>query len=333
MPFERMPILYEHAYGGIASRDNPVGVGMATEGDGKLTLPNVLLAPQGGHHPAGLGPIPSAWPIRQRKRGSLGWAAANVSAYTEVPDDFDDAYFQTAPVDQQMTELVGGELVAIVNMHPEHGTLRAFLPKVRGVALGQTAKGDRISFRLRIDTVHVEPDAMRAEIVYRGAAVIAEGQLDDLRLAGALEQPDEPLSFPDLSTMSGLVVRPGDRRESAADLASTAVIGDASAGPAPQGPARGLGGTVVIGPEPTANRTTVVIEPDLPPTTLPFARGSEKTDQLQAPADPALALEETDDARDAEAVEGAAPPTPDADTKPGASRTGVVKDLYKRFKP
>lgn len=225
LPFAKMPIMYERARGGISARDNPIGVGLATDPDGLLTLPNVNHPEKGGVNPAGLGPIPSAWPLRQKKRGSLSWTNANLSPDVDVPDDFDDAYYQTAPVDQQAPELRGGDLIALVNMHPELPMLRSYLPAARGVALAQTARGDRIPLSLRIDTVHLEPDAMRAELVFRGFAVVEERDLGDLRLAGALEQPGAPFAFPDLSTLSGLVMR-ADRMPSITSFESTAVIAD-----------------------------------------------------------------------------------------------------------
>jgi hypothetical protein len=278
--FTSMPIMYERAFGGIASRENPVGVGMAVDADGLLTLPNVVPA-QGGASPAGFGPIPSAWPIRQKRRGSMSWSNANSAADVEVPADFDDAYYQTAPADQQTQEIRGGDLIAIVNMHPDIPMLRTYLPKGRGVAMAQTARGDRLPLTLRIDTVHLEPDAMRAEIVFRGASVISERDMVDLRVGGTFEAPEVPFTFPDLSTVAGLVARtskPG-AAHAAPSFGSTVLIADEPApeargmartqvleldaeplatrspalpgAPAPAEPPRGLGGTMVIEPEPT----------------------------------------------------------------------------------
>ena len=308
IPFEKMPVLYERALGGIASRDNPVGTGMATEPDGLLTLPNVQPPAQGAVNPVGLGPIPSAWPIRQKKRGSLSWAAANTMLDVDVPDDFDDAYFQTAPADQQVKDLVGGDLIAIVNMHPERGPVRCTLPSARAVALAQTRTGERIPLMLRIDTVHIQPDVMRAEIVYRGAAVLSDDQLTQLRLAGALEDPDAPFTFPDLATLGGLVAQPGARLPSQVDLGSTAVIAEEpppaaqrapqlfptqprpAPAPLPQ-PARGHAGTMIIEPEqqrPQApqpadatqknpHQSTLVLEPEFEPRSLPFQKRAARS--------------------------------------------------------
>jgi len=264
--FQQLPILYERALGGIASRENPVGVGMGVDADGLLTLPNVALPAQAGVSPAGFGPIPSAWPSRQKKRGSMSWTAANTTADVEVPADFDDAYYQTAPSDQQTQEIRGGDLIAIVNMHPDIPMLRTYLPKGRGVAMAQTSRGERIPLSLRIDTVHIEPDAMRAEIVFRAAVMMNEEHMGDLRLAATIEQPEAPFEFPDLSTVAGLVARaskPGTSPVPALDFSSTAVIGDE---PAPE--ARGFGSTQVIEPEPEP--APAVGRPKVQGGTVPF---------------------------------------------------------------
>ncbi len=317
-PFDVMPLSYERALGGIASRDNPVGVGMDADADGLLTLPNVSLPlGQPSQGPAGFGPIPSAWPARQKLRGSLSWSDANQSLDVEVPDDFDDAYFQTAPADQRVADLRAGDLFALVNMHPEHGTLRTFLPATQGVALAQTAQGERLPFQLRIDTVHLEPDAMRAEIVYRGAMVLSDTQLVRLRLAGALASPDAPAAFPDLATVSGLVSHPLANTPAPRDASTTAVIEVETPPAAHRPPARAehplaRGGTVVMEPERPALATapvlagaaapdakvtdrratgpgdrrssTMLIEAEAPPQSLPFAKRSRRKPGADRPA-------------------------------------------------
>lgn len=251
IPFDRMPIQYERALGGISSRDNPVGMGMAPDLDGLVSHPNVALPHSGGVAPAGFGPIPSAWPVRQVRRGSFAWAAANSHADVDVPDDFDAAYFQTAPADQRVSELAGGELLVIVNMHPELAAIRTHLPKARGVSLLQTPAGERLAVPLRMDTVHLEPDAMRAEIVYRGyLALEPRHDRRQLRLAGALEESP-------------------DRRVELPDLGARAPTGPSS----PDEPTeRGHAGTLILEPTPHQRSGTMIIEGDVAPKSLPFAK-------------------------------------------------------------
>jgi hypothetical protein len=357
LPFSKLPIMYERARGGISARDNPVGVGLATDPDGLLTMPNVNHPEKGGTNPAGVGPIPSAWPLRQKKRGSLSWTNANLSPDVDVPDDFDDAYYQTAPGDQQAQELRGGDLIALVNMHPELPMLRSYLPASRGVAMAQTARGDRIPLSLRIDTVHLEPDAMRAEIVFRGFAVVEERDLGDLRLAGALEQPDAPFAFPDLSTLSGLVMR-ADRAPTIASLETTAVIADPVDATARSAAARAVHGAVAGAADHPVGRTgTMVMEPEPPhalsgPTTAPLPAA----EPLVAPARHAqvrVELEAFDEetTHDADSMKatpkyqpgplaGAAPEaapdskpsTPNSSAPTSPRRVNVRNELYKKMK-
>lgn len=254
VPFEEMPLSYERALGGMASRENPVGKGMAVEADGLLALPNIELPGGRGVTPAGLGPIPSAWPARQKRRGSMGWAAANRDLDVTLTEDFDDAYYQTAPIDQRTKELRGGDLIAIVNMHPELPMLRTYVPHLRGVALAQTARGERHALPLRLDTIHLEPRQMSAELVFRGATVLLEHDLEGLRIAGGMESAEQPLAFPDLSTIAGLVSRPAsDRRPQGIALDATAVIPEP--GRSPSRPDLGVmprtqSGTMVMEPAP-----------------------------------------------------------------------------------
>ncbi len=274
-PFQSMPIRYERALGGISSRENPVGVGLAPDPDGLVTFPNVTLRGDTHGEPAGLGPIPSAWPVRAHRRGSMGWSAANTSLDVEVPEDFDDAYYQTAPSDQRTAEIRGGDLLAIVNMHPEIPMLRSYLPLAKGVALAQTRRGDRIPLALRIDTLHIEPDVMRAEIVFRAATVLHEADASELRIAGALEH-EAPFDFPDLTTLIGTVAKPASTKSVAEKGFDTTAALDE---PAPA--AQRFGGTMlieadaqpvpVVAPPPAVvaqpNRGfggTMIIEPDAP---------------------------------------------------------------------
>ncbi|MFO0551223.1 MAG: DUF2169 domain-containing protein [Polyangiaceae bacterium] len=264
-PFSKMPIVYERALGGMTNRDNPVGVGLEPDPDGLMTLPNITGAAN-TPVPHGLGPIPSAWPIRAKRRGSLSWTLANLSPDVEVPDDFDDGYFQTAPADQQTADLRSGDLIALVNMHPEHGMLRTTLPAGHAVALAQTATGERLSLQLRIDTVHLEPEALRAEIIYRGAIVLDLEEPFDMRVAGAFETPDRPFVFPDLYSVAGLVARTSQHNiTTGPSLESTEVF----EGPTPGTLAQRHSGTFVMEPAVERPAPDNVELPPLPAPAVP----------------------------------------------------------------
>ena len=67
VPFDRMPLIYERAYGGVGSDDNPLGVGLGASTAGKL--PN-LSDPNDPTRVACFGPVPRGFPVRKRLLGA-----------------------------------------------------------------------------------------------------------------------------------------------------------------------------------------------------------------------------------------------------------------------
>lgn len=307
-PFSRMPIVYERAFGGPGDLLNPAGVGREPERDGARTLPNVLHPPATGTStvpsgPAGLAAIPGHWPLRASLLGGLSPIELDTAPEVELPDDFDESYFQAAPEDQRVDELRAGDTLMLVNLHPELATLRVTLPDARAVALAQTRGGARLPFELRLDTLHVEPDAARAEIVFRGTLPIEEHDLEGLRIAAGIERPGRaPIEVPDLSTLTP--PKPPEAAVPLAQLSSTAVIDpehhplvpSAAAQPAPK---PNLGGTQII----ELPREQAALAPP-PPPPAPPKRPLDATiifeDEATAPAMPF----------------GAAPPSPPAPPPP-----------------
>jgi hypothetical protein len=258
-PFSRMPLVYERAFGGPGDLINPAGVGREVERDGGRTLPNILhppasagsAAPSG---PAGFAAIPGHWPLRASLIAGLVQMDVDTAPHVELPDDFDESYFQAAPEDQRVDELRAGDTLMFVNLHPELATLRVTLPDARAVALAQTRAGARLPFDLRLDTLHVEPDAARAEIVFRGSIPLEEGDLEGLRIAAGIERPGRaPIQVPDLSTLTP--PKPPEASVPLAQLSSTALLDREQhplAAPAPalavvtHAPKPNLGGTQII---------------------------------------------------------------------------------------
>jgi hypothetical protein len=173
-PFLKMPLIYEHAYGGAHSepplRDarNPIGRGFVkSKADlvGQLA-PNIEYPERQGR-PAGFGPLCSDWEPRRELAGTYD------SAWQEkrkplLPADFSDRFFQVSPVDQQASGyLVGGEEVELINLTPE-GIMRFRLPRLR---LGfETRLGrQRVYHRARLHTVIFEPDLRRVLLVWHTA--------------------------------------------------------------------------------------------------------------------------------------------------------------------
>lgn len=182
-PFTKMPITYERAYGG---RDetaadtkehsweprNPVGTGFATRAEHLLGKPGPNIedpiAPMSAMkrpRPAGFGPIPGHWPPRTDFCGTYDakWEEERLPL---LPDDFDDHFYQSAPLDQQVPDFLrGGELVELHNLTPK-GLLRFRLPRVRLRFLTRFGLDDFQVHRGLLHSVIVEPDVPRVIMVW-----------------------------------------------------------------------------------------------------------------------------------------------------------------------
>lgn len=186
-PFEKMPLVYERAYGGIdpvsraPERDwdwrNPVGTGFATNGSHVtgLALPNVenpqhlIGSPSDRPSPAGFGVIASHWQPRASFAGTYDerWMKTRQPLLAE---DMDDRFFQSAPMDQQSPDwLRGGEPVSLLRLTPS-GELRFALPKIHLGFQTRFYDGTReVHADRRLHTVIFEPDFPRVSLVWHSA--------------------------------------------------------------------------------------------------------------------------------------------------------------------
>lgn len=180
-PFDRMPLVYEQAFGGPGHAKNPVGRGVAAVSTAEMgeahLLPSVedperlITSPRDRPPPAGFGAYPMTWPQRMAKAGTYdkAWLAER---WPWFPDDFDWSFFNAAPPDQQLRGwLRGDETLRFVNLRPGGGTYESALPGLRirwlvHETLGR--EGRVVEVPLRLDTLQVDMDAERAWIVWRG---------------------------------------------------------------------------------------------------------------------------------------------------------------------
>ena len=100
----------------------------------------------------------------------------NVFAWREerwphLPRDFDFAYWNAAPEDQQLESLPPDARVELTNLvAPEHardGVLRASLPGHRALTLLRLTSGVLIPLPMEIDTLVVDAEALQVEVVWR----------------------------------------------------------------------------------------------------------------------------------------------------------------------
>ena len=205
IPFKRMPITWQNAFGGEEVPLNPLGKGAGpTSLDGQMVtlLPNVedpnnvVSAPDDRPNPAGFGGHDFMWPQRQTKIGTYDerWLAERAPGF---PDDFDPAFFNVAPVDQRADGFfASGQSFALANMHPEKARIEARLPNLAARCFVTLDDGGNDTFSevaLGIDTVHLFPDAERGVVIFRGVVEIQEDDARDVKhLVLAAEHIDKP---------------------------------------------------------------------------------------------------------------------------------------------
>lgn len=182
-PFEMMPIIYERAFGGGEAvhdkpkqsewdRRNPVGRGFASRSRHQIDrcAPNIeypqmpSLSWKHKAPPAGFGPVARHWSPRAELAGTYDeqWRKER---FPLLPKDFNERFFQCAPIDQQSEDyLHGGELVELHNLSRE-GFIQFHLPRV---ALGFQTRlaGKVVHHGAKMHSVILEPDIPRVIMVW-----------------------------------------------------------------------------------------------------------------------------------------------------------------------
>jgi len=184
-PFITMALLYERAFGGLDQTHpnpnrhgvelrNPVGVGFHRNSDPSTIvgtpLPNLedpknpILAWSHRPVPVGFGTIGRGWQPRISFAGTYDDAWLN-DRFPFLPDDFDDQYFLSSPVDQQIPFLKGGEVVRCANMAPQR-IVSFSVPSVHPPVLFRF-QDKNIESEPNLDTLIVEPDQHRFIAIWR----------------------------------------------------------------------------------------------------------------------------------------------------------------------
>jgi hypothetical protein len=187
-PFIVMPISYNNAFGGVdnthtkekkhrAYLTNPVGIGFHSNRQAKFVrnhpLPNTeepgkrIKKPHGKYTPMAFGPIGRSWPPRLKYAGTYDDAWLE-NVFPFLPADFDDAYYQSAPADQQIDYLQGGEEVVLRNLTPQ-GHARFHIPQMRMPVVFFLKKGDTHKTHGVVDTLVLEPEAGRFMMTWRAS--------------------------------------------------------------------------------------------------------------------------------------------------------------------
>ncbi len=175
--FTVMPFSYNEAFGGVdnfhadvnkhsAYMQNPVGKGFHAIQDRDLIqgspAPQTEAVKQPitrvdiAYQPMAFGPIGRGWAGRIQHAGTYDQDWID-NCFPFLPADFNVAYYQAAPIDQQIPYLQGGEEVVLVNLTPEGRT--AFnIPKIDMPIVFFGKKGVKHETHAVLDTLLIEPD-------------------------------------------------------------------------------------------------------------------------------------------------------------------------------
>lgn len=195
VPFDRVPLMYERAFGGIGWEENPLGVGAGAATSAKS--PN-LIDPAEPKRVAGFGPISRGWPLRKRLLGAADRKALD-RPIAEIPAGFDWAYYQSAPPDQRCEFLNGSEWIVLDGMNADFAHLQSYLPSARGMARvhGVADGGAGHLLTLSADTLRIDADALVCSVTWRGSfPVPGEDALAGMRIVAGVESAGHPLEWP-----------------------------------------------------------------------------------------------------------------------------------------
>lgn len=197
----KMPLAYERAAGGPGT-DNPVGTGPGAPRDpyGQLPLPGLLppgFPPDADRTPqaVGFGPIAATWPSRKAKIGRA--APDRDPALAPFGEGFDAAFFQAAPLDQQLDTIRPNERITLENLHPRHPVLVTSLPGIAPRARVELGGPPRET-SFAADTLWIDTDAGICTVTFR-AKVDLEHADQEGRVLIALAKGDQAIPWAKLA--------------------------------------------------------------------------------------------------------------------------------------
>lgn len=148
----------------IESRSAPITAPLfwrALNGKLKNATPQQLAA----FIPAGFGLIGRPWLPRRSRAGTYDQAWLD-NRHPYLPADFDFAYWNGAPIDQQIPELPLNALISLTNLTPE-GELHTQLPGHRAFLLAWFEDGAALPIEAAIDTLSIDTDSLTLTCVWR----------------------------------------------------------------------------------------------------------------------------------------------------------------------
>lgn len=185
-PFTSLSLTYDKAFGGAdcahknpkqhrVCEANPIGRSFFFKSKNELIkgspLPNLedpkcsIKQPRKPYPSVGFGIVGRNWLPRRAKAGTYDEAWMK-EQFPFLPLDFDPAYHQAAPPDQQCEYLKGGEEVVLINLTPQE-QIRFKLPIQEVPVVFFLRDGSKVETHAVLDTLLLEPDLERFMLTWR----------------------------------------------------------------------------------------------------------------------------------------------------------------------
>ncbi len=181
--FIHMPIIYERAYGGWEENSNqnlppyeyrnPAGTGFFKKRSSAVdqNLPNIEYAgfptKRNGRKNkiAGYGPIAPNWSPRYTYAG-IGSNETETDFSLVRPGDFNPAYYQAAPEDQQLDGVNGGEAIVLYHLHPKYPEIHSRLPSIE-IGFETLMNQEVVKQPGKLQSIIFTPDNLNLQMVWQ----------------------------------------------------------------------------------------------------------------------------------------------------------------------
>jgi hypothetical protein len=307
--FIKMPLRYERAAGGPGT-SNPAGMSLTSvDRYGNVAVPNLqpvgfkIVDRKGVIEPIGFGPIAPTWPSRAAKLGRHAAALSSASFYqSPLPEDFDPAFFNAAPVDQQLDVIRDNERILLENLSSEHPRLVTNLPGVHPRVFVERRGAGPEDLTMACDTLWIDTDRSLCTVTFRGRV--------------PLEHPNQPGRVIIAMERAGQRVAWSDVERQVGRFAGAPVEGR----PEEAKPISGRAPSVTSSPAPTAAATAVAAA-SAPPTSAAPAASAPPTSAAPAASAPPPSAAPAASAPPSAAPAASAPPTSAPQEAPAPAST------------
>jgi len=195
IPFTKLAVSWENAFGGAGVEKNPVGKGASGAELPNVEAPGLTMRSRSDRlEPAGFGPINPLWAPRAGRVGKNYGPQWKKERAPYFSDDFSFSHFQSAPEDQWLPYLKGDELLGFANLDPKHAILETQLPGLRVRAFVNDDKDRFREVKLELDTIFADLDEGLVYLTWRGLDAVREDDRADVKTVLIASEPlgDEP---------------------------------------------------------------------------------------------------------------------------------------------